>query len=395
MHILILGAGVFGVTAALALRRRGHAVTLCDPGPLPHPLAASTDISKVIRMEYGADEGYTSLMEDALRGWRAWNTWFGEDLYHEVGVAFFCAAPPAPGGFEYESFRMISRRGHPIEPLSPDIVRRRFPAWDAMHFGYGIFHAQGGYAESGRVMSLLVAAVQQEGVQLILGARVGGFVEAPGGRCGGVVLVDAAAVPTTLHADEVIVAAGAWTPQLLPQLAADLLPRGQPVFHLRPKDPAPFAAPQLPVFGGDISRLGYYGFPANAAGLVKIAHHGPGRPMDADDPREVTPAQEAALHAFLRDALPTLAEATMESTRLCLYCDTSDGHFLIDRLGPGLCVATGGSGHAFKFAPVLGDLIADAVEGRPGPLRARFAHRPERRKNGGAEAARQQAPTSY
>ena len=65
-----LGGGIFGVTAALALRARGHEVTLVDPGPLPHPLAESTDISKVVRIDYGADEDYTALGERALDGWR-------------------------------------------------------------------------------------------------------------------------------------------------------------------------------------------------------------------------------------------------------------------------------------------------------------------------------------
>ena len=62
MRTVIAGAGIFGATAAVALARRGHRVTLVDPGPLPHPLAASTDISKVVRLEYGPDEGILRLI---------------------------------------------------------------------------------------------------------------------------------------------------------------------------------------------------------------------------------------------------------------------------------------------------------------------------------------------
>src|SRR6267142_93871 len=58
--VLVAGGGVFGITAAIELRKRGHAVRLLDPGPLPHPLAASTDISKVVRLEYGPDADWTS-----------------------------------------------------------------------------------------------------------------------------------------------------------------------------------------------------------------------------------------------------------------------------------------------------------------------------------------------
>src|ERR1700682_4331477 len=106
-RILVLGAGVFGVTAAIELRKRGHAVRLLDPGPIPHPLAASTDISKIVRLDYGADETYVALMERALDGWRAWNAGFGAPLFHETGILFLCRAPMTAGGFEHESFSLL------------------------------------------------------------------------------------------------------------------------------------------------------------------------------------------------------------------------------------------------------------------------------------------------
>src|SRR5207244_1353614 len=131
MRVAIAGAGIFGVTAALSLRRRGHEVLLCDPGPLPHPLAASTDISKVVRLEYGADEDYLMMMEQALTGWRRWNQDCGEPLYHEVGVAFLRTEPLGAGGFEYESLQRLRRRGHLPELLDAGDIARRFPAWNS------------------------------------------------------------------------------------------------------------------------------------------------------------------------------------------------------------------------------------------------------------------------
>ena len=70
---IVVGGGIFELTSALELRQRGYAVRLLDPGPIPHPLAASTDISKVVRVEYGADETYTRLAEQARDSWLAWN----------------------------------------------------------------------------------------------------------------------------------------------------------------------------------------------------------------------------------------------------------------------------------------------------------------------------------
>ncbi|MBI3760698.1 MAG: FAD-dependent oxidoreductase [Chloroflexi bacterium] len=103
-----------------------------------------------------------------------------------------------------------------------------------------------------------------------------------------------------------------------------------------------------------------------------------------------------AAREFLRDAIPDLASAPIVYTRLCLYSDTWDGHPWIDRdpAREGLTVATGGSGHAFKFAPLLGGLIADVVEDIPNALRDKFRWRPDKRPRLSQEAARHQILTT-
>src|SRR5437868_14832640 len=131
--MLVAGAGVFGVTAALELRRRGHRVRLLDPGPLPHPLAASTDISKVVRLEYGADEPYTALAERAIEGWRRWNRDLGP-LYHETGLFLLRRTPLAPGTLEQVRFEMVSGRGHRRELLAVGALRSSFLVWIALRY---------------------------------------------------------------------------------------------------------------------------------------------------------------------------------------------------------------------------------------------------------------------
>jgi glycine/D-amino acid oxidase-like deaminating enzyme len=148
------------------------------------------------------------------------------------------------------------------------------------------------------------------------------------------------------------------------------------VFHLLPGDPEHFSPPHFVVFGADSSRTGWYGFPAHPDnGVVKIANHGPGWPVDpARDPRTVNDSHVRALREFLAGTFPELADAPVVYTRCCLYCDTPDEHFWISRhpQNPALTVAAGDSGHAFKFAPVLGKIIADAVEGRSNATGDRF-----------------------
>src|SRR6516165_8958241 len=105
-RIIIVGAGINGVTAAIELKKRVHEVVLVDPGPLPHPLAASTDISKVVRAAYGVDEEYTELAERSRELWQKWNVQFGVELYHEVGFLCMRQRSMQSGDFEYESLRL-------------------------------------------------------------------------------------------------------------------------------------------------------------------------------------------------------------------------------------------------------------------------------------------------
>ncbi len=392
-RVIVVGGGVFGVAAARELAARGHRVCLIDAGPVPHPLAASTDISKVIRMEYGPDEVYMELMEAAREGWLTWNRdWEKEGLgplYHETGVLMVCRDEMKPGGFEFESWQRLLKRGHQPERLDAEGITSRFPAWKPGRYVDGFFHAEGGYAESGRVVEVLARDAQRLGVELVENRRVVAVLDG-GGRVRG--LRDDQGAEHA--ADAVVVAAGAWTGKLLPHLSQAIRATGHPVFHLRPPEPELFAAERFPTFTADVARTGYYGFPLNRDGVVKIANHGLGVAIDPDAPRAVGTEDRERLDSFLAATFPSLQDAGVVYTRLCLYADTQDEDFWIARdpdLG-GLTVASGGSGHGFKFGPVLGSLIADAVEGRANRWLEKFSWRPGLTLDQGREAARCHEP---
>src|ERR1700751_1149042 len=131
MKAIIVGAGIGGITSAIELRKRGHKVTLVDPGPLPHPLAASTDISKAVRAAYGPDEDYTLLAERSISLWHEWNAEFGTELYHEVGFLFLRQDVMQPGDFEFESLRLLEKHGHKVERIDSAKLRKLFPVWNS------------------------------------------------------------------------------------------------------------------------------------------------------------------------------------------------------------------------------------------------------------------------
>jgi len=392
-----------GVTAALELDRRGWSVQLVDAGPIPNPLAASTDISKVCRMEYGGDAAYMALMEEARTGWLAWNeSWRAggaagdnsDALYHETGVLMVCLDEMAPGGFEYESFEMLRARGHAPERLGGAKLAERFPAWSEQ-FTDGFFHAVGGWAESGRVVSALARDARQKGIDVLESERVTSLIESSGNTSG--VMTESG---RRIEADTVVLTGGSWIAEadLLPELAASLTRSYHPVWHLRPREPERFTAERFPVFTADIARTGFYGFPLHPReGVVKIGHHGlgvvvePGPAVSGDAASLTVPVEiTEKLRAFLAEHFASLSDAEVVGTRLCPYCDTADEDLWIaahpER--PGLTVACGGSGHAFKFAPLLGAIIADAVEGKTNPYSEKFRWRPEVRLARGLEAAR-------
>ena len=383
---IVVGAGINGVVAAIELRKRGHQVVLVDPGPLPHPLAASTDISKAVRAAYGADEDYTALAEQSREIWRQWNVEFGVELYHEIGFLFMRQRSMQPGDFEYESFKVLERRGHRIERISSKQLLERFPAWNGERYPDGFLDLEAGYAESGRVVATLIRRAKSLGVEFHQTTKFRDLDET-GGRVKGILLENG----EKIAADTVVMAVGAWTPYALPFTRNFFRASGQPVFHLKPEKPELFTPERFPIFGADISTTGYYGFPLNRNGVVKIANHGCGREMSPDSPeRAVTKEEENKMRQFLSDSFPGLADAPIVFTRICLYCDTHDGNFWIapDPERPELIIAAGDCGHGFKFAPVLGEIIADAVEGKSNPLLEKFRWRPEVKAGETKEAAR-------
>src|SRR6476469_1218315 len=143
---IVVGAGINGVVAAIELRKRGHEVALVDPGPLPHPLAASTDISKAVRAAYGGDEDYTALAEQSRETWRQWNVKFGVELYQEIGFLF------------------MRQRGQRVERIDSKQLRERYPAWNSERYPDGFLDLEAGYTESGRAVATLIQWAKSPGV---------------------------------------------------------------------------------------------------------------------------------------------------------------------------------------------------------------------------------------
>jgi glycine/D-amino acid oxidase-like deaminating enzyme len=369
-----VGAGAFGAISALELANRGFAVTILDRSAAPHPEASSTDISKMLRMDYGSDVFYHELAEASLDVWDEWNRDWARPLYHEDGFLILAPGPMRPGGFEYESHRVLTERGYTPQRVDSSYLARHHPEWSADRYPDGYMSPRGGWAESGAVVATLLQQCEHAGVQTITGAF--SRLLSQGSKVRGA-LVSIDDNEQAVEADSVVLCAGAWTPSLTPWLSEVLRAVAQPVIHFEVDRTESFRSSAFPPFSADISGSGWYGFPVLDDGRFKLGHHSDGVVVDPSQRGSVQPAHIERARNFLRESIPSIADAPVVGTRICLYCDSVDGDLLLDRdpEREGLVVATGGSGHGFKFTPMIGKIVADAVEGRANRWQSRFCWR--------------------
>lgn len=303
-----------------------------------------------------------------------------------------CLAGADERGTKYvaESFNNCKNMNlGPIEVKSAEEIKRIFPkevATGAFEGRVGYMNTIGGWAEAGRSIEVGLRRVTQLGGRVWGGAEVASLKKS-GRDVTGVVLKDGTEIP----ADLVVVAAGAWSPALLqsPAINARIPPvvaTGQVVamIQLTPEEYA--AQSKCPVvFNLD---SGFYVFPPTKDGIVKLAIHAAGwtsstspsakgdkistprTKLSADIDKGVLPAESVkALRTHLATHYPELAKKPFVDLRMCWYCDTVTGDWLVDYHPDysNLFVATGGSGHAFKFAPNIGREVLAIIERRGNP----------------------------
>ena len=366
MDIGVVGAGIFGMAAALELRSRGHNVTVFDQGKVPNERASSTDVAKAIRRtNYFPSHPYIELVERASRKWREWHERMSKSIYYQVGaLSEYRSSEFEPGTGGYESVTYLKDQREEMELLSIKQVRERFPQFafreaDACF----VYDAWAGYLDSGQAVSDLTDLARMEGVQGRENARVLDLKDASGE-------VEVGLDEGSISFDRMVVAAGPWMGRLVPEIGENLLTTRQQMAFFRPEDSRMFEHGAMPVWSIHPVEEGWYGFPLLSDGTVKIAMDLHGDSVDPDVERDATPDFVESVREFVADRMPELAKGQMVGARACLYTNTPDGHFVID-WAPGserIMVAGGGSGHGFKFGGAIGEVIADALENKPNSL---------------------------
>ena len=229
------------MSSALELRSRGYAVTIVDPGPVPHPLAASNDVSRMVRMDYADDKLYSNMAAEAIEGWHVWNERRGRPLYHEDGFLVLTSHPLAGDAVERQSYDLLTAAGWPLERLDSSAVAERFPLWNAEHYIDGYFNPHGGWAEAGETVSFLAAEAGAAGIEICSGFTAQ-TLSIDSGRAVGI----RSAEGGEIRADAVLVSAGVWTPRLVREMQDMMTPIAQTLVYLRPNLPERFRPPSFP-----------------------------------------------------------------------------------------------------------------------------------------------------
>jgi monomeric sarcosine oxidase len=351
--IAVVGAGLMGAATAWQLARRGHEVTLVEAYDIGHRNGSSHGSSRIFRRAY-ADPFYVRLTGQAYEQWR--------ELEDDSSTPLLRTT----GGLDMGEDRdptalaaLLDAAGVPHELLGPEAASERWPYIRIT--GPVLYHPDAGVVDADETVGVCVRRAIEHGALGVIGARVTG-IDVQGGE------------KVILHtddgreivADTVVIAAGAWLPELeLPFALPPLQVTQQQVFHFRQRDPS-VRWPTL-IWDG---ALHLYGLPSGSDGgpmpAVKVAEHDRGTPTTAGTRSGVVdPSSRTRVSGFVRERLPGLDPQPVAEAS-CLYTTTADEDFVLDRHGP-FVIASPCSGHGAKFAPLIGAMAADLATGRAEP----------------------------
>lgn len=354
--LIVVGAGVFGASTAWEAARRGLDVLVLDRSRLPNPAAASTGPSRKIRSTYD-NPAYSRLVIEAMAAWDQLQHDSGETLYLRLGNLVYTTLDGHP---TLDAFQAASENaGGTIERLGTADLRARFPQFRRAR--QATFERDAGVLRATAATGAIGRMARAAGVTIKEAAPVAHLDL--DGTAPAVVLDDG----ERLTAPRIVVAAGAWTARLVPGLGPAVTLKRQGLAYL-PDLPGWFDERSLSPFS-EVETV-FYGFPRIGDDPVKIGWHSYGEvTTDPDVDREhATPPFLAGVMAFLSDHFGLEIPRDRIVGASCLYDMTPTSDFLVDFV-PGsstVLVATGGSGHSFKFGSVIGRVIMDRLDGTAG-----------------------------
>lgn len=357
--VVVCGLGVMGSAALRELSRRGLRALGVDRFTPGHDRGSSHGATRIIRLDYFEHPSYVPLLRRAYELWQELEQSSERKLLHITGILEI----GDPDGMLITGV-LASIRQHSLryELLCAEELTRRFPAFHFPSQYQAVVQPDGGFLAAEPSIHAMLALAKETGAEI----RSGETIRAIEPSSSGVRIVTDRA---RIDAGSAVIAVGPWIKSILPELKAPLRVTRQAMAWISPRRPASFQPEHFPVFLMESQHGMHYGFPLDGDGLLKVAkHHHGDETVDPDAyERTVSIADENLIRSALADHLPD-ANGSRVKAATCLYTVTPDGDFIVDTLPgyPHVVVASPCSGHGFKFAPVIGEILANLLtQGEP------------------------------
>ncbi len=358
--LAVLGLGGMGSAVAAHAARRGLRVAGFERFGLVHDLGASTGRTRIIRRAYFEDPAYVPLLDRAYMLWRELEEQSHEALLDLFGVLMI----GTPDSTTIRGMADAAREFEiPIDHLDAAQLRARFPQLALEHGEVGLLEPDAGVVFPERAVAAHLKVARDHGAHLYDRARVRGYE------------LDGDGVTITFEGNERVkaarlaICAGPWTAEILNGFALPLRVQRN-VQYWFTTSRAVYGAADLPAFflerAGLPARI--YGMPDLGDGL-KVAFHGYGANMRADElDREIHDDEVELMRETLQQLMPD-SQPQLRSAKACMYTMTPDENFAIgcDPSHPNVVIAAGFSGHGFKFAPVIGEIVVQLLLGEAPP----------------------------
>jgi len=353
---IVIGAGAMGSAAAYYLSERGQRVLLLEQFELDHRLGSSYGYSRIIRYAYDHLE-YVELAKDTFPLWDALQDKLGDQLVVRTGGIDF--GPAGEASLE-ATIAAMQASGLPYELLAPAEAMRRFPQFQLTDDFRALYQPDSGFVKASKAVLGHITLAASNGAAIKDATTVTSIN----------LRADSVEVSTptgTYSAGTLVVTAGAWAKRLLEQTGLDLplSPLRCQLNFMAPTELPPYEAGNCPVWIAHVGSLypeAIYGIPSHGGSGFKIAFHG-GPPFShpSEISREPDTENVAALRPFMRAHIPGIADAPVRESRICLYTQTPDEHFVVDRhpAHNHVVIGAGFSGHGFKFSTTIGKMLAD------------------------------------
>jgi sarcosine oxidase len=355
--VAVIGLGAMGSAALFNLARQGQRVIGIEQFEPGHDKGSSHGESRIIRLSYFEHPSYVPLARRAMEKWRELEQLCGHNILTVTGIleAGYPGCPIVEGSLEASRLHGLDH-----EVLDAAEINRRFPAFKVPPHWTGLYQPEGGFLRPELAIQQFVGLAERHGAEVRTGTRVLAIEPLGSG-------VRVRTETGEIEAGSVIVAAGAWIGDFAPELKPHLKLTRQVLGWFEPLQPAYYSPDRCPVFILESEDDACYGFPDFAGTGVKTASHRKGAYLpSADDlSQDGGAADEAQIRRMLALAMPE-ANGPLRAMRTCMYTRTPDEDFVIDRSSadPRIILASPCSGHGFKFASVIGEVLADLALGK-------------------------------